>query len=234
MAINAEESFSPASLIKLPVAFTIYKLAESDPSFLNRVVINELEDTAANQNIKPEVLLKKDASYTVGELVEYMLVYSNNRACDLLLTLLQTEFPEHMGKVYSDLNIQLDPSVNTNPSGNIITVKQYASFFRILYNSSYVSKDYSERLLMYLNSTSYTKGLVAGIPADVGVAHKYGERYYEKTGERQLHDCGIVYAKPNPYLLCIMTRGKEFNVLQTAIQELAHITHTTISKQNAD
>ena len=31
-----------------------------------------------------------------------------------------------------------------------------------------------------------------------------------------------------------MTRGKEFNVLQTAIQELAHITHTTISKQNAD
>jgi hypothetical protein len=32
-----------------------------------------------------------------------------------------------------------------------------------------------------------------------------------------MHDCGIVYAKNQPYVLCVMSRGKSFADLSDAI-----------------
>ena len=86
----------------------------------------------------------------------------------------------------------------------------------------------SETTLGILSNTTFTGGIVAGVPSNVVVAHKYGERSIEQeingtffVKERQLHDCGIVYADKNPYILCVMTKGQDFAKQQHFIADLS-------------
>ena len=103
-------------------------------------------------------------------------------------------------------------------------------FFRILFNSSYLSRESSEKALELLANTEYSDALVSGIPKDVTVAHKFGEA---GTGnvERQLHDCGIVYFPNHPYLACIMTRGHNTETLRNSIQDISRFVYEKIDEQ---
>jgi hypothetical protein len=63
----------------------------------------------------------------------------------------------------------------------------------------------------------YNDGLKAGIPANIELAHKFGERGIigmNGREQKQLHDCGIIYYPKHPYILCIMTRGYERDKLR--------------------
>lgn len=221
--INENELFSPASLAKVPLMIAYYKLSEANPSTLTQ----ELEYTPINtedQNIPPAVPLTLNQKYTVEELIRRMIVYSDNSAYNLLNSNLPVS---QLIQVYNDLGVDIRLA-QVDPSGNIIPVKSYASFFRILYNSSYLSKTNSEHALQMLSLVDYKKALVAGIPEGITVAHKFGERHYLATNERQLHDCGIVYLPQHPYLACIMTRGDNFDNLTSAIRQISATIYDTV------
>jgi hypothetical protein len=83
---------------------------------------------------------------------------------------------------------------------------------------------------MLLTSTDFNEALVAGVPQEVQVAHKFGEA---GTGdvERQLHDCGIVYFPSHPYLACIMTRGKDTGTLKQSIADISRFMYQKIDEQ---
>lgn len=225
IAVNPDLDFSPASLIKVPVAMTFYKLAEDDPEILSKKIRNETPDVAKGQNISPEILLKLDTEYTIAELIEIMLVYSSNRAYELLLAELQETKPASLEQVYEELGITLPIQLRADSGASFLSVKEYASFFRALYNATYLTEENSEIVLTTLVSSQYTEGIVAGVPPSIGVAHKFGERYYPESGEVQLHDCGIIYDDTQPYLLCIMTRGSDFETVNNIIVDLTQETH---------
>lgn len=111
-----------------------------------------------------------------------------------------------------------------------ITVKEYASFFRILFNSSYLSRENSEKALRLLDATDYNDALPAGVPPGIQVAHKFGEAGTVEV-ERQLHDCGIVYFPDHPYLACIMTRGKELDGLKQSIVDISKFIYGKVDEQ---
>lgn len=216
--INENENFSPASLVKVPLAIAYYKQLENDPNFFNRKILNTQQDNNPEQNIKPEQTIAPNQEYSIEELIKYMIVYSDNNAYELLVNNLPSEI---LVDTYTDLGIDISKAF-TNPSGNIISVKNYSSFFRILYNSSYLSQKNSNYLLSLLTQTTYRPGLVAGVNnQQIAIAHKFGERRYLNTGELQLHDCGIVYYPQKPYLICIMTRGKDIESLNRAIKDIS-------------
>jgi beta-lactamase class A len=209
IGINEKEYFSPASLIKVPILMTYLKKAESNPEILKLELIPTISTGSGDniQNIKPSVSLTPEKKYTVEELLEKMIIYSDNDAYNTLTNnLTSTE----LTKIYQDLDIDISKAF-TDPNGNIITVKDYASFYRILFNASYLNQDMSEKALSILAQSQYKNGLVAGISQNISIAHKFGERKYLDSGEIQLHDCGIIYLPKKPYLLCIMTRGKDIS-----------------------
>jgi len=138
-------------------------------------------------------------------LVKNTIIYSDNTAYDLLV--LNTD-NQNFKKTFTDLGILLPPAQEVNLK-DFITVKDYSSFFRVLYNASYLSPENSQKALNLLTQTTFKDGLTALLPSDLTVAHKFGERLTPETGEVQLHDCGIVYYPQNPYLLCLMTRGRD-------------------------
>lgn len=217
--INEKELFSPASLIKVPILIAYLKKAEIDPSILQKK-LTIIEDPASDnriQNIKPSQATIKSFEYTIEELLEKMIVYSDNNA---YITLTDNLTTEETLKVYQDLDVDISKAFS-NPDGNIVTVKAYASFFRILFNASYLNKDMSEKALRLLNQVDFKDALAAGVPKNINVSHKFGERKYLDTNEIQFHDCGIIYHSTNPYLLCVMT--KTTKSMNQAISTIKHI-----------
>jgi beta-lactamase class A len=226
IGINHNELFSPASLIKVPVMMAYYKEAGYNPAILEKKVLNTKSYEPGTQNIVPEVTLTPNQEYTIDELINNMIIYSDNNAYELLLENIDTQ---KVYQVYKDLGVDITEA-ESNPSGNILSVKNYAAFFRILYNASYLNTDMSEKALRLLSQIKFTKGLKAGIPSDVNISHKFGERQYLSTGEKQLHDCGIVYHPTKPYLICIMTRGNDFTAQTNMIKKISASVYNYINK----
>lgn len=222
-AINGREGFSPASLLKIPVMISWLKKAESDPQILKKMIKYGSAIYAIAQDFKPEKNIKEGESYTVGELIYRMIVYSDNQAKNLLLMNIDEE---SLDKTYRDLSIAI-PDIR-KPE-DFMDVTTYASFFRILYNASYLNKEMSELALSMLSENDFDNGLRAGVPESVQLANKFGERTIDKT--RQLHDCGIFYYKDRPYLLCVMTRGKDFDELCGIISEISRLVYIEVDSQ---
>ena len=226
-SINGDEYFSPASLIKVPVLMAYLKEAEDDPSLLSKKITDTKPFDYSQQNITPTQTLEVNKEYTVEDLIERMIVYSDNAAYELLLDNIDNT---KIFNVYQDLDVDISKAQN-DPNGNIITVEDYASFFRILFNASYLNQSMSEKALNLLSQSQYYDGLVAGIPKDIIVAHKFGERQFLPSKEKQLHDCGIVYLPNKPYLLCVMSRGSDFNQAANFIKEVSQTVYNEISKK---
>ena len=223
--IEEKAEFSPASLFKIPTMITYFKLSESDSEVLNKMLTYDGgEDLNANENIKSEIQLEKGKQYTVDELIARMIIYSDNNARELLGKNIDESV---QNQIYEDLGLDIPGVVSIE---DYTSVRNYASFFRILYNATYLSRDMSEKALELLSRIEFDKGLRAGVPEDTLVAHKFGERVYPNGGSNQLHDCGIVYHKKTPYVICIMTRGYEIEQLVSVIKEISSRTYSFVDK----
>lgn len=223
--INEKEYFSPASLIKVPVLIAYLKEAENDPSILEKKIINTKTFDYNKQNIIPTQTLELEKEYTIEDLINRMIIYSDNAAYELLLDNIDNI---KIFNVYKDLDVDISKA-EKDPDGNIITVKDYSSFFRILFNASYLNEKMSEKALTILSKSQYYKGLVAGVPENITIAHKFGERQFLPSKEKQLHDCGIVYLPKKPYLICIMSRSTDFDKATNFIKQTSKLVYNNIS-----
>ncbi len=233
VSINPNDTYSPASLLKIPLMIAIFRVAETNPAILDRRIrydgsfnLNDFEGV-----FTPSHPLQKGATYTVLELIQHMLAYSDNNATYLLSQQIDSDTEN---EVYTDLGLSL-PTDPTNPSVDFMTVKQYASFFRVLYSSTYLTRQYSEQALSLLAQSDFTYGIRAGVATSTPIANKFGERtQYDSKGniaEQELHDCGIVYTKDNPYLLCVMTKAKTFAGAAQFIRAVSKTAYDFVSAQ---
>jgi beta-lactamase class A len=216
IGINEKETFAPGSLFKVPLLIAYMRQLESDPSLSKKKITYSQRMEFENQNILPEEKLVIGNEYLLEDLVRRMIIYSDNEAKDLVYYAVD---PKIIDNVFADFGINI-----TDP----ISVKTYASFFRVLYNASYLNRESSEKALQLLSQIRFKQGLVAGVPQNIPVAHKFGERRL-LDASIQLHDCGIIYLPKKPYLLCIMTKGKSLDQLAAIIKEVSQKTYENIS-----
>lgn len=223
--VDETGEFFPASLLKVPVMMAYYRWSEQNPGLLSTEILFErFVDFGVTVTIKPREELVPGEKYTVEELIRRMIVFSDNQA----LALLTARLPrERIRDLFALSGVGDDVIVDQQGK---LTVREYAGFFRILFNSSYLSRESSEKALALLSSTDYNDALPAGIPDDITVAHKFGEA---GTGdsERQLHDCGIVYFPGHPYLTCVMTRGRDADDLKRSIVEISKFIYDKVDEQ---
>ncbi len=214
---------APASLAKVPIVIAGFRQAEIDPGFLSRGMVYEGSESEREPGfLNPESNLQRGRTYTVNELLLQIAKYSDNAAAQLLQ---QAIPPRLLQKVYFDLGI--DPERLKDPQF-ALSPKEYGAFFRVLYNASYLSREFSERALSYFDQSTFELGLVAGVPAGLPVAHKFGVWEDPAPGSRpplQLHDCGIVYHPRRPYLLCVMTTGENYVQMASAIAAVSRFVY---------
>lgn len=225
--INENSSFFPASLFKLPIAIAVYRQGEKEPGFLGKVVRYTKELDEINKSIpeNAESKLVVGETYSVENLVTIMLEHSDNGAKDLLLMALDRKYLVELFRIVSGV----DPFTTATDE---ISSRKYAHFLRLLYSASYLNEENSEQILSILSQGEFKEGIIAGLPQAVKVANKFG--IYEMnlpikgelTNVTMLHDCGVVYHTGHPYILCVMTQGKDVQSLLQVISSVSKIVYT--------
>ncbi len=221
-SLNENETYSPASMLKVPTVVEALKSAESDPSILSKKIYYDgsFDDNKA-EYFKSQQSIQAGQSYSVDELMPYIIDYSDNNALRLLHNALtQSSFD----KLYKDLGIEIPAN-----SIDFMSAKTYSLFLRVLYNSTYLTRDDSEKVMKLLLFHDFPQGLEAGVPSSVEVGQKFGERQVINPDgtivSRELHDCGIIYIPNKPYILCVMTKGQDFTSLSNDIKNVSRLVY---------
>jgi hypothetical protein len=218
--INENLEFDPASMMKVMVMVVWLKRAEKKPQILNQVLTyNYPEDMRIMQSIKPLHSVQRGQSYTVNELLTYMMSYSDNNATRLLYDSVKQE---EINEVLSGMDVDF----RMKNGENALTVHGFSGLFRILYNAAYLNREMSEKALELLTVDDFPQGIVAGVPKGTVVASKFGEA--ENGPIKQLHEFGIVYHPKHRYLIGIMTRGTEYSHLAQVIQGISRIIYQEV------
>lgn len=222
MGLHEKEFFYPASLLKVPLLLAAYSEEERHPGFLSREIAFEKPVVKAVYLFPPAEPLEVGKRYAGRELLRRAIVYSDNEAAALLGGAIGFG---NLVTVFNDFGIK-EPEAGEDYQ---MRVRTYASFFRVLYNASYISRAHSEEALKLLSESDFKNGIVSGIPGGVMVAHKFGEREgMLKEGSIQLHDCGIVYAPQKPYLICVMAQGATTGGILDLIRHISQATYAAM------
>jgi beta-lactamase class A len=228
--IRDQEPFSPENQLKIPLMIAYFKRAEANPLVL-RKKLAFMDSGVRNEAaaLGPQRPLEQGRSYTVNDLIFRMVAYSDDNA----YALLEHNLPaKYRNRIYTDLYVNYEP----NKKDDLISLSAYASFFRVLFNSSYLSEEMSEKALRYLSRTSFRKGIAAGIPPDIDLAAKAGERTVGQTADGapllQLHEFGIIYHPGRPFLLGVTVRGTDYDELASVIRDITRLIYTEVDRQS--
>lgn len=212
---------------------SVLKVAEADAGILNRQLTYDGSfDENKTENIKPQKSLEPGVTYSVDELLTYLIAYSDNNACHLIHEVLDDKV---LLEVYSDLGLPVPPQSANGLTVDYMSAKSYSFMFRVLFSSTYLSRAMSEKALELLTTPDFPQGIEAGVPKNITTAQKFGERgVVSPTGQllsAELHDCGIIYYPSHPYLLCIMTKGAKFDDLTRLIRDLSTLVYHDIDSK---
>jgi beta-lactamase class A len=213
MAINENEKYNPGSLLKVPELITFLKMNEENPGLLNKEILFDHYEISDKKPVFLSKSIKIGHKYTIRQLLDYMIAYSDNNATILLNNNINlTTFK----KVFTDIGLEAPDW----KSGNYpISASDYSLFMRALYNGALLDFNDSEFATKLLSKCDFKDGIVKGLPANTKIVHKFGES--GNANEKQLHESAIVYLNGKSYLLTIMTKGKDNKKLAEIISHIS-------------
>lgn len=215
--IDEREAFMPASLLKITTVASVLKEVEEGGMSLDTEVTLTKDDLDYTFGTLYE---HEGQNYTIKRLIEIALINSDNTAAKKLYSYLTEERWREARLAMGLPMVSVQESYNRTP----LTPKQFSSVFRSLYYSGYLSRTFSNWVLMLLSETEFNDGIPAGLPAGTVVSHKIG--VWPDQGS--VHDCGIVYAK-KPYILCVMSDNTTTQEGNRVIKEISKTVYDYIS-----
>ncbi|MFM7078264.1 MAG: serine hydrolase [Bacteroidota bacterium] len=217
ISINGNEGYTPGSLVKVPVVMSFLKKAEQESDLMDRKLFFDPNTPPIPLQTYIVDPIKRGGSYSMRELLERIMRDSDNYSTALVNP--QIDY-FYFNKLYQDLN---QPVPNMHDASYSTNVVDYSRFLNVLYNCTWLSERNSEMAVSWLTASLFAEGIRKHIPANVVVAHKFGE--YGSGTSKQWHESGIVFQGNRPYLITIMTKGTENEKLLKVISELSKITY---------
>jgi len=198
VSIREKESFPAASLIKLPIVYTLYQQAQEGKINLEEKYTLREEDKVEGAGS----LYQKEAGavYSYRELARFCGKQSDNTAAAILEKVLGVEAIE--------ATIRRLGMENTSFFRRQTTPEDIALFWQKLWEGD-LKEEYREEILNSLTETIFEEQIPAALPAKVRVAHKVG------IDEGILHDAGIIFNDP-PFVLVLMSKNNNREEAQEA------------------
>ncbi len=212
-SVNENENYEPGSLFKVPLLVATLKMSENKPGLLDKKVAYNKPFQLNKSTHFLSKSLQVGQTYTIRELLNYMIVHSDNNATALLQNNIDLNY---LIQTFSDLGL---PKPDIKASQYFFTVNGYSLFMRAIYNATYLNTENSNYAAKLLSQSTFKEGIVSGLPSGTPIAHKFGEA--GNPNEIQLHESAIVYLDGKAYLLTVMTKGKEFITLAKLIAEIS-------------
>jgi len=194
MSINGQEDYSVDKMLKVPVMICFLKQEEEHPGTLN------------------QALSFNNGVVKISGLIRSMIVESDDKAGEILRKNLK---PGSLQSLFSELQI---PFSGTGDEC-VITPKNYSKFLRILFSTTYLSKELSEYALDLLSKSGNGGSLSKSLSSGITIA---GRRTVDQDkNNTELSESSIVYEKSRPYLLTVMTRGSDPKTQSELIDKIA-------------
>ncbi len=210
--INKNTEYQLGSLPKVPVLIYYLKESQRNPTILEKKL--ELKEKLADVPVEDSPInsIQENKSYTIRQLLKYMVSYSDKNATALLM---QYADSNGVKKVFTDLGLK-EPSFRES---YMSTAKNYSLFMRILYSATYLTPENSDFALSLLSESSFNQGLSKALPTDLPIAHKFGKSKH--GNEIEMHESGIIYCGKNPYIITVMTNGNNESNQVTTISQVS-------------
>lgn len=213
IGIGSDLGYLPGSLMKVPILMYYLKEEQRHPGTLKKEFVYERpRNSFPQQNFMGDSILPGHR-YKISELLRYMIAESDNNATWVLSYHIDQE---EYRKIFLDLDIPPYEVQNTMYS---ISPRQYSKFFRVLYSSTYLDEQLSEYALELLSDCNFRDGIVKELPKGTVAVHKFGERGIDY--DQNFCESAIIYYKSNPYLLTIMTKGRDVKKQTSLVSELS-------------
>lgn len=224
IGINRDAQFHPASLMKVALLLSCLRNVQTDAKLLTTVY--EFEEPAPGI-IQPQFYqyqtLVAGKKYSLHDLLFYMMAYSDNRATWMICNILDEKT---ITKIYEELNL---PRPVRDETKFTMNTQNISTLFRAVYNSTFLSPEFSEYAADLMAHSAFDKGLSAGLPEGSKLWSKFGE--WRHLGfENELHEAGVIQIDNRPYLVVIMTKGKETAGLAAIIEKIAKKIHAKTPK----
>ena len=221
-SINDTETYLPGSLIKVFGLITYLKMDEEHPGVLDKkLTFNSPAEFIPDQTFNSKHV-QLGNTYSVRELLKYMISFSDNNATYLLNK--NVDLPLFK-KVFADLGI---PPPNFEKNEFRITARDFSTLMVVIYNAGYLTIEHSEIAAELLEQCDFNEGFKKGIPSTMHIAHKFGEMGDANT--RQLHESGIFYFDKKPYLLTVLTKGYDVKRIPNVLATISKIVYDSMSK----
>ena len=214
MSVNKDERYHPASLMKVPLLICILQMAQANPNLLKEELVFE---KPGNVQINPQYYtgpsIELGKKYNVHELLYYMIANSDNNATWLLSSRFDNKL---FKKLFADFCL---PEPVEDDLKFALTAKECSVFFKAIYSASCVSPEYSEYAAQLMSNCSFREGFKKGFPDKTKMWHKFGE--WRSAGQDyELHEAGVVFIKDKPYVITVMTKGKDTAKLAETISAI--------------
>lgn len=222
IVVNDNELYQPGSLLKVPELITFLKMEELYPGTLNKQYsLDKLIDNSIDKHpLFVSKSIEAGKSYTVKELLHYMITYSDNNATIILNKYMDVNV---FNKLFKDVGL---PNLDVHASTYPISAQAYSRFFRLIFNASYLTKEHSEYAAELLSTSDFKDGFVKGLPPNTKIIHKFGEG--GDNDLKQLSESGIVYVNNAPYLLTVMTKGHDMQKLPQVLSNIANTVYNRV------
>lgn len=197
ISVNKDLHLFPASLSKLAQAIIIARKVEEGLMDWNEKLLTRPEDLSADSGDLYKTI--GNTNLSVERLMEELLVHSDNTAQNIFRRHLTLEdyikFQDETGllDLYNDKGL--------------VSAKEYTRMLRVLYTSSFLDPENSEKILEYMSRATFHDYLSQGLPGGVKFAHKYGENREQFI----FADSGIVYVPNRPYMITVIIKAKDFS-----------------------
>ena len=211
--LNEETNFPPASIYKVALATIILSDIDRGNLSLSDVYLV----TEKQKTYETDPLAKREGNYniTIEELIEYLIVYSDNTA--------MTTLEHRTGGVY-ELQDRMSEELGIDGITRIphkTSAKAVGDIFEGLYNEEYLTRETNEILMNHLKNVApwFNNRIVAGVPDDIEVAHKIGNL-------SDVHeDAGIVYSEERDYILVVLNDNIVISEAAETIEEISRVTY---------
>lgn len=195
ISINKDLRLFPASLSKLVQAIIVTKKIEEGSLSWNQKLETLPSDISSDSGDLYKTI--GNTQLTVDRLLQELLINSDNTAQNIFRH--QLDFPDYV-KFQEETGLE-----DLYNDKGFISAKEYTRISRVLYTSSYLKPENSQKILELMVRSKFRDYLSQGIPSDVKFAHKYGEnKQYDIFA-----DSGIVYVPGRPYMITVIIKGKD-------------------------
>jgi beta-lactamase class A len=211
LSLNSNKILHAASLMKLPIMATVFRL--------NREKKLNLHDQVAVINSFPSLTSSKffsinqslpDPDYQIIDLVKLMIIRSDNQATNVLINLIGFPQITETLRLWSLNNTRIirmimDEDAFSKGLNNVTSAEDIATFFRKLWTGTGLEKEDKDQMIAILKKQAVNNRIPSALPPGIEIAHKTGSI----TGH--CYDGGIIYTRP-PLLLVIMVYNSESGV----------------------